>query len=60
MAGQAAPKECPPEEIKAEALRWSIEVVRREVPRGRFRFAIFDFDGTISLIREGWQQIMIP
>jgi phosphoglycolate phosphatase len=24
------------------------------------RFAIFDFDGTISLIREGWQQIMIP
>lgn len=22
--------------------------------------ALFDFDGTISLIREGWQQIMIP
>ena len=24
------------------------------------RCALFDFDGTISLIREGWQQIMIP
>jgi phosphoglycolate phosphatase-like HAD superfamily hydrolase len=39
---------------------WSIEVVRPEAPRGNFRYAIFDFDGTISLIREGWQQIMIP
>ncbi|MDR2314572.1 MAG: haloacid dehalogenase-like hydrolase [Spirochaetaceae bacterium] len=28
--------------------------------RGHFRSAIFDFDGTISLIREGWQGIMIP
>jgi len=25
-----------------------------------FRSAVLDFDGTISLIREGWQQIMIP
>ena len=25
-----------------------------------FRYAVLDFDGTISLIREGWQQIMIP
>jgi phosphoglycolate phosphatase-like HAD superfamily hydrolase len=39
---------------------WSIEVLTPEAPRGRFRYAIFDFDGTISLIREGWQQIMIP
>ena len=37
-----------------------IEVVNPETPRGSFRFAVFDFDGTISLIREGWQQIMIP
>jgi phosphoglycolate phosphatase len=27
---------------------------------GYFKFALFDFDGTISLIREGWQNIMIP
>jgi phosphoglycolate phosphatase-like HAD superfamily hydrolase len=39
---------------------WKIEVVNRDFPRGNFRFAIFDFDGTISLIREGWQEIMIP
>ena len=27
---------------------------------GSFKFALFDFDGTLSLIREGWQQIMVP
>ena len=27
---------------------------------GSFRYAILDFDGTLSLIREGWQQIMVP
>ena len=26
----------------------------------KIRFAVFDFDGTLSLIREGWQQIIIP
>src|SRR5438046_7333302 len=36
-----------------------IEILR-EVPRGRFRSALFDFDGTLSLIREGWPQVMIP
>ena len=36
---------------------WDIEVVHYpggDVPE----FAIFDFDGTVSLIREGWQPIM--
>jgi phosphoglycolate phosphatase-like HAD superfamily hydrolase len=37
-----------------------IEVLRPDLPRGRFRFALFDFDGTLSLIREGWPQVMIP
>lgn len=27
---------------------------------GEFHYAVLDFDGTISLVREGWQQIMIP
>src|SRR5205085_9652236 len=31
-----------------------------DLPRGRFRSALFDFDGTLSLIREGWPQVMIP
>lgn len=39
---------------------WSIEVAR-ELPRGaHFKSALLDFDGTVSLIREGWQQIMKP
>ena len=37
-----------------------IEVLRPDLVRGRFRSAIFDFDGTLSLIREGWPQVMIP
>lgn len=37
-----------------------IEIINPEIVRGQIKFAIFDFDGTISLIREGWQQIMIP
>lgn len=37
-----------------------IEVLRPSLPRGRFRGVVFDFDGTLSLIREGWPQVMIP
>ena len=37
----------------------SLEIVR-PIVHSAFRFAVLDFDGTISLIREGWQQIMIP
>jgi phosphoglycolate phosphatase-like HAD superfamily hydrolase len=37
-----------------------IEVLSPDLPRGRFRSVLFDFDGTLSLIREGWPQVMIP
>ena len=37
-----------------------IEVLRPDLPRGRFRSVLFDFDGTLSLIREGWPAVMIP
>jgi phosphoglycolate phosphatase-like HAD superfamily hydrolase len=37
-----------------------IEVLHPNLPRGRFRSVLFDFDGTLSLIREGWPQVMIP
>src|SRR5262249_54100864 len=37
-----------------------IEVLRPDLPRGRFRSVLFDFDGTLSLIREGWPQVMLP
>lgn len=36
-----------------------IEIVN-EIPRGQFKHVLFDFDGTISLLREGWQGIMTP
>ena len=37
-----------------------IEIVNQSIPRGHVRHALFDFDGTLSLIREGWQGVMIP
>src|SRR5947209_6179915 len=37
-----------------------IEVLRPDLPRGGFRSVLFDFDGTLSLLREGWPQVMIP
>lgn len=40
-------------------LDW-LEVVNPSVRLGRVRHALFDFDGTISVIRRGWEAIMIP
>jgi len=31
-----------------------------EVERGKIGHVVFDFDGTISLIRDGWQNVMVP
>ena len=42
------------------ACSFSIEVVRERSAERRVRAALFDFDGTLSLIREGWQNVMIP
>lgn len=33
--------------------------VLRAVRRGPFRAVLFDFDGTLSLIREGWPRVMV-
>ncbi len=38
----------------------SIEVVDSGATAARARAALFDFDGTISLIRSGWEQVMVP
>jgi phosphoglycolate phosphatase-like HAD superfamily hydrolase len=37
----------------------TIEIVRPPTGR-RFKSSLFDFDGTLSLLREGWPRIMIP
>ncbi len=38
----------------------SVEILNPSIARGKIRHAIFDFDGTISLVREGWQDVMVP
>lgn len=38
----------------------TIEVVRSPDVRCRPEYALFDFDGTLSLIREGWPEVMVP
>ncbi len=40
-------------------LPW-LEVVNPAIRLGRVRHALFDFDGTLSVIRRGWEQVMIP
>ena len=39
-----------------------VEILRADFQPSRchFRSVLFDFDGTLSLIREGWPQVMIP
>ena len=34
--------------------------VHREIQTGHICHVVFDFDGTISLIRDGWQNVMVP
>lgn len=37
----------------------SVEIIE-EPPRGRVTHAVLDLDGTISLLRDGWQDHMVP
>ena len=36
------------------------EIINNVPENSSFKAALFDFDGTLSLIRQGWQDIMIP
>ena len=38
----------------------SIEVIERFTPDEPPKHVLFDFDGTLSLVREGWPEIMVP
>ena len=38
---------------------WDMEIIS-PLENPKFKTALFDFDGTVSLIRSGWQDIMIP
>jgi len=37
-----------------------VEFGRDFQPRARISHVLFDFDGTLSLLREGWPQVMVP
>lgn len=37
-----------------------IEIINENIETGNIKHAVFDFDGTISLIRDGWQNVMVP
>jgi phosphoglycolate phosphatase len=37
----------------------NFEIVSPNPAPGRLKVALFDFDGTVSLLRRGWQQIMV-
>lgn len=37
-----------------------LEAVRPGVTARKARVALFDFDGTLSLVRSGWMEVMIP
>jgi len=37
-----------------------IEICCKSIPFGRIKHAVFDNDGTISTLRQGWEQIMVP
>ncbi len=38
----------------------SVEIIHEMSPGIQFRHVLFDFDGTLSLIREGWPDVMVP
>ncbi len=37
-----------------------VEICCESIPFGHVKHALFDVDGTISTLRQGWEQIMVP
>ena len=51
----------PPPQKSAGESRWpSVELPVPLPPRPEISHVLFDFDGTISLIRQGWPEVMVP
>src|SRR5690349_5009928 len=44
----------------ADAFQGLVEFTPGFRPRPQISHVLFDFDGTLSLIREGWPQVMVP
>ena len=43
-----------------EVIHPDIEIINPKIEKGKIKFAIFDFDGTVSTLREGWEDVMAP
>src|SRR5438270_5551075 len=51
----------PPPESAVGHSRWpSVELPQPLEPRPEISHILFDFDGTLSLIRQGWPEVMVP
>ncbi|MHC4437182.1 MAG: PfkB family carbohydrate kinase [Planctomycetota bacterium] len=37
-----------------------IELCSESIPQARIKHAVFDHDGTVSTLRQGWEQVMAP
>jgi phosphoglycolate phosphatase-like HAD superfamily hydrolase len=46
--------------LSASSFRGWVEFTPGFAPRPQISHVLFDFDGTLSLIREGWPQVMVP
>src|SRR3981189_3288116 len=49
-----------PDGKNVQPLIGSVEFSQGFRPRQEIRFVLFDFDGTLSLIRQGWPEVMVP
>ncbi len=49
-----------PESSVEHACWASVELPRPLEPRPEISHVLFDFDGTLSLIRQGWPEVMVP
>src|SRR5262245_500459 len=43
-----------------DSFRGLVEFSPAFAPRPKISHVLFDFDGTLSLIREGWPDVMVP
>lgn len=46
--------------VSPAAFNGLIEFTSGFTPRGNLSHVLFDFDGTLSLIRQGWPEVMVP
>src|SRR5271170_2863856 len=49
-----------PEPVAAASRFGSVELPAALEPRPEISHVLFDFDGTLSLIRQGWPEVMVP